>query len=145
MPQVFYRSLPLPNGLICTAHALLIIVKHHALQGEIFRLKSFKILLTEAVHTYKKEIIITSGWLDIDRRPLPLPADHSTAGIIVALAILPAGLLWPALASLAYMFVFLGNIWCWAICSSPRRFSLAALRLLQTYTGQLSVVANIHF
>ena len=62
-------------------------------------------------------------------------ADHSTAGIVVALAILPTGLLWPSLACLPYMLVFLGNIWCWSICSRPRSFSSAALALLQSYTG----------
>lgn len=64
-------------------------------------------------------------------------ADHSTAGIIVALCVPLAGLVWPSLASSAYMLVFVAQIWRWAIvCHATYRFSLAKLGTFQFYTGQ---------
>jgi len=62
-------------------------------------------------------------------------AGYSSAGVIVAVTILPAGLTWPTLAAVVYLAFFLSHVWCWARCSPAKQFSDFALGALQMYAG----------
>ena len=54
----------------------------------------------------------------------------------MALSLMPAALMWPSLAAVPYLWVFLTQVWRWAACST-RRFSASALHCFQLYIGKL--------
>ena len=44
--------------------------------------------------------------------------------------------MWPSLAAVPYLWVFLSQVWRWAACST-QRFSASALHCFQLYIGKL--------
>ena len=64
-------------------------------------------------------------------------AGHSNAGVIAAISLAGAAIMWPSLIALPYELLIMYHIMAWAQHRQRGSNSTAPIRLLQAYTGAL--------